>query len=403
MLEERVAELVAVLMVASVLAVAVKATPVPYAVALALAGLAAGIAIGPGGLSLELTPGLILFVLLPGLLFEAAFRLRWRELRPNLPAVLILATLGVLVTTAVVALLGHWALALSVPLAILLGAMIAPTDPVSVVAVFRRLLVPERLLNLIEAESLANDGTGVVVFTIALAGSLSGSISPGPAVLDFLRLSLGGVGLGLAVGYALSFVTSRIDDVQIEITLTAIAAYGGYLAGDLLHVSGILAVVAAGLVIGNHGRDRGMSESTRRAVDGFWDYLAFVLNSLIFLLIGLAVPWHDLIANLGPVLAGAGIALLARAVTVYALVGALRPLGRGVSLGWQHLLVWGGLRGAIAVALVLSLTQAGPEFALVRALVYGVTLVSIVVQGITIGPLTRLMVRVPQGRSGALP
>jgi CPA1 family monovalent cation:H+ antiporter len=388
---QSVAVFVAVLVVASVVAVMVKAIPVPYASAMALVGLAAGVALGPAALHVRVTPSLVLFVLLPGLLFEAGFRLSWAQLRPNLPAVISLATLGVLLTTALVGLLGHWALALPVPLAILMGAMIAPTDPVSVVAVFRRFRVPPRLLNLIEAESLANDGTGVVVFTIALAAILGGPIAPGTAALQFLQLALGGVAVGLLVGFGFSFVTSRIDDFEVEMTLTAIAAYGGYLLGEAVHVSGILVVATAALVLGNYGRPRGMSQRTQQAVELFWEYVAFVLNSLVFLLIGLAVPWQDLLANAPAVVVAALIALLARAATVYALVGLLRPLRRGVGLRWQHLLVGGGLRGAIAVALVLSLTDAGPRFDEVRALVYGVTLITIVLQGVAIGPLTRAL------------
>lgn len=392
MSETRVANFVLILMVAALVALLVKIVPIPYVSALALVGAVAGAFGGSGsaGFDVHLTPSLILFALLPGLLFEAAFNLSLPELRRNLAAVVALATLGVLLTTGLVALLGHAALGLEVPVAILFGAMIAPTDPVAVVAVFRRMHVPERLLNLVEAESLLNDGTGVVLFTIALSAVTTGVPLAG-ALVDFLRLVLGGLGLGLVVGLGLSLVTSRIDDVQVEITLTAIAAYGGYLLADVVHVSGILTVVVAGLVIGNYARPHGMSERTRQAVDVFWDYVAFALNSVIFLLIGFDVPLRDLATMIGAILAAAAIALAARAVTVYVLLGSLRLLGGGVSVRWQHLVVWSGLRGAIAVALVLSLTNQGPQFDTVRALAYGVTLVSILVQGVTIGPLTRAL------------
>ncbi len=368
-------------------ALMVKVVPVPYVSALALAGLVAAPFIGE---KVNLTHDLILFVLLPGLLFEAAFNLSWRELRANLVTVIALATAGVALTGGVVALVGQTALGLTLPLAILLGSMVAPTDPVAVVGVFRKLHVPERLLNLIEGESLLNDGTGVILFSVALAANdPAAHMSVAAAILDFVRLAAGGLALGLLVGFGLSFVSTRVDDFQLEMTLTAIAAYGGYLLGELLNVSGILTVVAAGIVVGNYMRPRGMSERTRRAVDNTWDYVAFALNSVVFLLIGVDVPLRILIDNLGAVFLTAAITLVARAGAVYVLLGPLH-LARGtLSFRWQHLIVWSGLRGAIALALALSIAERGGPFARISALVYGVVLVSILVQGVTIGPITR--------------
>ena len=394
MIEARVETFVLLLMAACAVALLVKAVPVPYVSALALVGLLAGLVVGRG--QLQLTHSLILFVLLPGLLFEAAFNLSWRELRANLVAVVALATLGVVLTTAVVAVVGHAALGLALPVAILLGTMISPTDPVAVVAVFRRLGVPARLVNLVESESLLNDGTGVVLFTVALAATQAAPARAGGLVWDFVRLTAGGIGLGLGVGLLLSFVTSRIDDFPVEITLTGIGAYGSYLLAESLHLSGILAVVAAGLVLGNLGRPRAMSVRTQEAVTLFWDYVAFLLNSLVFLLVGLDVPWSEVRSQLPGIIVAALIALLARALAVYAVLGLLHPLPWRVSLRWQHLIVWSGLRGAIAVALALSLTETNPEFNSIRALVYGVVLLSILLQGSTIGPLARLLLREPE-------
>ncbi len=388
MIEGGVASFVILLMAAAAVAILVTRVPIPYVTALAVVGVAGGALIGPHRLHLD--HSLILFVLVPGLLFEAAFTLDWKHLRDNLLAVIALATFGVLVTAAVVAALGHYALGLSVAVAILFGAMVAPTDPVAVVAVFRRIGVPQRLANLVEAESLFNDGTGVVLFTIALAATTT-AVSPWLGALLFLKLALGGIALGVAIGFVLSRLLARVDDPQIEITITAIAAYGGYLLGESLNVSGLLTVVAAGLVIGNYGRPRAMSERTRAAVSVFWDYVAFVLNSVVFLLIGADAPWNTLLSQ-GWVVLGAVLAVLAaRAVSVYGLLALLRPLGRRINLRWQHLIFWSGLRGAIAIALLLSLNRVGSEFDTVRALVYGVVLVSIVMQGLTIGPLARIV------------
>jgi len=396
MLESRVAGFVLILMAAAVVALAVKVVPVPYESALALVGVAAAPVLGHG--DVRLTQGLILLVLIPGLLFEAAFNLSWALLRTNLVAVIALATAGVVLTTAVVAPLGHAFLGLDVSIAILFGAMVAPTDPVAVVAVFRRLGVPERLVNLLDAESLLNDGTGVILFSVALAAADAGAAASIPgALLDFVRLAAGGLLAGLAVGFLLSLVTSRIDDFQVEMTLTAIAAYGGYLLADQLRVSGILAVVAAGLVMGNYGRPRGMSDATARAIEQSWGYVAFALNSVVFLLIGLDVPLQAVLGRVGIVLAAAAIALLARAAAVYLLLGSLRLVRSGVSTRWQHLVVWGGLRGTIALALALTIAPRGGQYAVVAALVYGVVLVSLLVQGTTIAPLARLVLRDDNG------
>lgn len=393
MLQTGVTLFVLLLLVGSAVAVGVRLVPLPYESVLALIGLAIGLTVGSGGLP-GLGGDLILFVLLPGLLFNAALRLEWPLLRLNLPAVVVLATAGVGLTTLVVGLLGHWALGLALPFAVLLGAIVAPTDPVTVTALLRRLGLPDRLLNLVEAESLVNDGTGVVVFTIALAATASGHLSPAGAALDFVRLAGGGVALGLVLGLVVSLVTMRVDDPQVELSLTAVTAYGGYLLGQTVQVSGILVVVAAGIVLGNFGRLHSMSERTRQAVDVFWEYVAFVLNTAVFVLIGLAVPRRELLAAPGAVAVGAGVALVARAVPVYLLLPPLWRLPRrGVPLRWQHLLVWGGLRGAVATALALSLVGRGPAYDRVRAVAYGVVLASILFQGITIGPLARRLLR----------
>ncbi|MEO6796680.1 MAG: cation:proton antiporter [Candidatus Dormibacter sp.] len=393
MVESQVAVFVVLLMAAAAVAVLVKLIPIPYVTALALIGALAGVVLhGPA--PLHLTRSFILFVLLPGLLFEAGFNLDWRELRESLPPVLVLATVGVLLTAALIALIGRIVLGLALPVAFLLGAMLAATDPVAVVAMFRRLGVPARLATIVEAESLVNDGTGVVLFTIALGITLSGNFEPVGAILRFLQLTLGGAALGFGVGFVLSRLTLRVDDPQVEITFTAIAAYGSYLLGEALHVSGILAVVAAALIMGSYGRTRGMSERTQTAVSAFWDYVAFVLNSLVFLLVGLELPWTGILEHGWAVLAAAGITLLARAISVYGVLGLLRPLGPRLSWRWQHLMVWSGLRGAVAIALALSLgEQTAGDFPLLRTLVYGVVLLSIVVQGLTIGPLSRALLK----------
>ncbi len=389
-LESGVAALVLLLTVAVVIAILVRRLPIPYVVALAVVGAVGGSF--AAGRPIHLTHSLILFILLPGLLFEAAFNLRWRHLRANLAGVVALATVGVFLTAGLAGLVFHQLLGIGLAAAIVLGAVVAPTDPVAVVAVFRRLGTPSRLTNLIESESLLNDGTGVIVFSIALGLLGTGvEFSWGSAAWQFLSLSGGGLLFGLAAGFGLSLLTRRIDDPQVEISLTVLAAYGGYLLAEFLHVSGILAVVGAGLVLGNYGRPRAMSERTQVAVAAFWDAIQFLLNSVIFLLIGLDLPLASVLAIVPLVLAGFAIVTATRAVAVYGLLLLLRPLGRAVNLRWQTLIVWSGLRGAVAIALLLSLPDAPAELQIVKPVAYGVVLLSILLQGGTISPAARLL------------
>ena len=178
---------------------------------------------------------------------------------------------------------------------------------------------------------------------------------------------------------------------------TVLCAYGTYLAADAIHTSPILAVVAAAVIMGNYCRGHGMSQRTQVAVDAVWDYITFMLNSATFLLIGFAVPWQGLLARVGAICLAFAILIAARALAVYGLLGVLSPFGRRLDFRWQHLLVWGGLRGAVAVALLLSLVNPGADFDAVRALAYGVVLLSIVVQGATVGPLARRLLPDPGG------
>ncbi|HVC43075.1 MAG TPA: sodium:proton antiporter [Candidatus Saccharimonadales bacterium] len=403
MLEANTEAFVALLLISATVAVIIKRVPVPYVVALAVVGCAGGVVFGAG--RIILTPSLILFILLPGLLFEAAFNLQWPRLRSGAIQILALATIGVLVTTAVAGLLGHLLLGLSLGGAVVFGAVLAPTDPVAVVAVFRRLGLPSRLVTIVEAESLVNDGTAVVLFSIALSAATGETTNAPSVLLESLRLVGGGVAIGLAIGLALSWVTVHIDDPQIEITITAVCAYGTYLVAERAQVSAILAVVAAAATMGNYGRTHGMSPRTAAAVDVFWDYLAFLLNSATFLLIGFAVPWQDLTSNLGAIAAAFAILMLGRAVAVYAVLGALRPFGQHLLMRWQHLLVWSGLRGAVAIALLLSLTDRGGEFDTIRSIAYGVVLLSILIQGSTVGTVSHWLLPTGQAsrRAGESP
>jgi CPA1 family monovalent cation:H+ antiporter len=280
-----------------------------------------------------------------------------------------------------------------VELAMVFGALIAATDPVAVVALFRRLGVPKRLQVLLEGESLFNDGTAIVVFniTLAIAGALARSESTlsadsglGMWIAEFLKVAGGGVLTGIVLGMFASQIIGRIDDPLVETTLTTVLAFGSYLVGEhVLGVSGVLAVVAAGIVNGNVG-PHGMSATTRVVVFNFWEYAAFLANSFIFLLIGLAIDIADLRDSLPAIGIAILAVLLARAIGIYG----LSLFNREISAKWKHVLYWGGLRGAIALALALTLpvnVESGlfTEVSLLRNMAFGVVLFTLLVQGIS--------------------
>jgi CPA1 family monovalent cation:H+ antiporter len=293
------------------------------------------------------------------------------------------------VTTLIVGSIVAWGAPLGLPVALVFGALIAATDPVAVVALFRSLGIPKRLLVLVEGESLLNDGTAIVLFNILLAVALTGSFDPVQGVTDFIRVAAGGTIIGLVLGWLISRLIERIDDYLIETTLTTVLAFGSYLVADRLGFSGVLAVVAAGLVNGNLG-SRGMSPTTRIVLHNFWEYVAFLANSLVFLLIGLKMDVPSLLAAWQPILWAIAAILAARIVVVYGLAQIMNRFDNAVPLAWQHVLTWGGQRGAISLALVLSLPIAlGTERELLKLMAFGVVLFTLLVQGTSMRPLLR--------------
>jgi CPA1 family monovalent cation:H+ antiporter len=336
----------------------------------------------------EISPALAVTILLPGLVFEAAYRLDAVELRRTFGGVALLAVPGVLVCAAVVAIVLHLATGLPLGESFIVGAIVSATDPVAVVATMRQLKAPPRLVTLIDAESLFNDGTAVLVYAIAL-GALDGQNSLSDDVLSFVVGIVASVAIGAAVGLLIARVAALTTDHLIELTLTLLAAYGTYVLADLLHQSGIIAVVVAGIVIGTYGRRTGFSERAREAIDTVWEFLAFVLTAIAFLLIGLAIPLQTLGDAALLIAWGVAAVLAGRALVVYGLLGGSSRLAHRlgiaprVSISWLHVMNWTGLRGAVAMALALSLPSDVPDRALLQGTTFGIVLFTVLVQGTT--------------------
>ena len=380
-------EIVQVLGVVLLVALAVRRVRLPYTVALVVAGLALAV---QGGMHLELTPGLVLGLFVPPLIFEAAFHLQLKDLKADLAPIAAMAVPGVLLCTGIIAAVLVVADVLPLPLALIFGALISATDPVAVVATFRSVGAPKRLTTLVEGESLFNDGTAVVLFHIMVGLLHGGTFNPVEGLVDFLWVSVGGLLIGGILGYAVAKLIEHIDDHLIEVTLTTILAYGSYVLAEQFHFSGVLAVVVAGLVNGNIG-PRGMTPSTKIVLFTVWEYIAFLANSFIFILLGISVEWEELITYLGPSLIAVAAVLGGRFVVVYLLAGVVRLFGKRVPAAYLLVMSWGGLRGAISLALALSLPAAVGNRPQLLAMTFAVVLFTILVQAISIsGLLSRL-------------
>jgi CPA1 family monovalent cation:H+ antiporter len=382
--------LIWLLIAASVVAMIVRRIKIPYSLALVCAGLAIGaLKLLPG---VELDPELVFAVFLPPLLFEAALNIDLTELRRHSKHVTALAVAGVVTSAVIVGLILRETTSLALAVAVLFGTVVSSTDPVAVLALFKELRVPKGLSILVKSESLLNDGTSIVIFTILLGAVMGRGVSLSGGIVEFFKVSLGGLATGLAVGYSLSLVTSRIDDHLIEITLTTVAAYGSYVAAHHLGFSGVIATVFAGLVTGSYGLGTGMSPSTQVAVQSFWEYIAFLVNSLVFLLIGIEVTLFSWAPYIKAAAIAVGAVVAARAVVVYFYSNLMNLRGETVPPAWQHVVFWGGLKGALSMALVLGIPRAQvPQREEILVMTFSVVLFSLVVQGLTMRPLLRLL------------
>ena len=377
------------LLVAAVVAMAARRLRLPYRVGLVLGGIV--LAWLPFAPDISLTRELIFNAFLPPLIFEAAIYIAWPSLRKDLPLVLTLATVGVVlsagITTVGMHVLAHW----SWPAALLFGVLISATDPVSVIATFKEAGVHGRLRELVEAESLLNDSTAAVGFGIAIAFATGTAITPLGTIQVLAVTIVGGMGCGAAVAAAVLALAGRTKDPMVEITFTTIAAYGSFLLAEHLEVSGVLATLTAGIMLGNLGPLGAFSPMGREAVQSFWDYAAFVVNSLIFLMMGMLEAHQNFTRVLLPVSIAIALVTIGRALSTYLCCGLFRGSDLRVKASHQHVLFWGGLRGALALALSLGLPTTLPYRDTVVTVAFGVVAFSVIVQGLSITPLMRFL------------
>jgi CPA1 family monovalent cation:H+ antiporter len=402
---------VAILVIACGMALLAKRLKLPYTVLLVIAGLAVSLLLdGAPGLrehleKIKLKPELLLQVFLPILLFEAAFHVDLKSFLNNRRAILFLAIpgviIGMLLTTAVfvpVAKLIQDDMVWQVGL--VTAAMLAATDPISVVALFKEFTVSKRLGIIVEGESLINDGIAVVLFgvvvkitadslglTIPTLDGQGGNVQALHVIGVFLREVFLGTALGVAVGLAMSYLTSKVNDHLIEVALTAIAAYGSNVAAMQLHASGVIAVVVCGMMVGNVGAKHGMSPTTREAVFSFWEFAAFMANSFVFILIGLEIRLSELWADAGLIVAFFVIMILVRSVTVFGVHNLVRREDLKLKKPWLPVITWSGVRGSLSMVMAMMLVasdEGETTRKLILNLVFGVVLLSILLQGTTI-------------------
>ena len=365
----------------------------PYSVGLVVAGIL--LAVLPFAPNIQLTKDLIFTALLPPLLFDAAYYIDWNQLRRDFSVVVVLATLGVIFSAAITAAGMHFIANWQWMSALVFGALIAATDPVSVIAAFKEAKAHGRLLVLIEAESLFNDGTAAVAFGVVVALSSGQHLTSLGISAMLAKTILGGILCGTLVALAALLLAGRTDDHLVEITVTTVAAYGSFLFADHFGLSGVLATITAGLVMGNFKALKTISERGKEAVQAFWEYAAFVANSLVFLLIGMNEARQNFSAIWIPAILAIVLVTLGRAMAIYPCCLLFSRSSLRVTGKHQLVLFWGGLRGALALALALGLPPTIPLREEIITISFAVVAFSVFVQGLTMVPFLRRMGEIP--------
>ena len=395
---------VGLLLAVAVLALLARKLHIPYPIFFVIGGLVLGLI--PGLPQVRLDPELVFLFFLPPLLFPAALFTSWRDFRANLRPISLLAIGLVLFTTVAVALLAHYFMGLPLAVGFVLGAIISPPDAIAATAIAERLKIPRRIVTILEGESLVNDATALVVYRFAVATVASGAFAWTDVGLQFLVVSVGGILLGLLIGWLAEQFHRRVEDAPIEITVSLLTPFVAFLAAERLQVSGVLAVVTAGLYLGWRSPEI-LSSQTRLRGGPVWDMLEFLLNGFVFILIGLQLPevLHGLSSHAIPVRQLVWYALLISLAVVLIRIIWVFPATYLPRLifkkfcrndpypAWQHVTIvaWTGMRGVVSLAAALALSEHFPDRNLVLFLTFIVILATLVVQGLSLPFLIRAL------------
>jgi len=375
------------LFVACLVAIITRRVGLPYTIGLVIAGIS--LSVFGYRSRIALTPEIVFTFLLPPLIFEAALRLKWQRFRDGAPLVMSFAFLGTALSVAVVAAGMHWLVGWGWQASLLFGSLIAATDPVAVVALLKEEDADAKLRFTMEAESLLNDGAAAVMFGLCAAAIGGASTDIVTVTQSFVFTVFGGLACGLLVAGGLLVVARRTEDPLVELTLTVLAAYGSFLLAEEFDVSGVLATTAAGMLVGNIGRERSLTARGGEALIRFWNFAAFLANSVIFLLIGSREAEQPLGAFVIPAVVAIALVLVGRAAAIYPIAGLFRHTKQATSFMTQHVMFWGGLRGALGLALALAAPAALPEHDALVSVAFAVVAFSLFVQGGTMPWLLR--------------
>ena len=373
------------LFVACIVAMLSRRLRLPYSVGLVAAGVALSVA--PLSSEVPLSRELIFNLLLPPLVFEAALQLEWTRFSRELPLTATLAFFGVPIAAAIIAAAMHFAAGWSWIGAGLFGMLIAATDPVSVIATFKEQKADARLSMVVESESLLNDGAAAVGFAILVGIAAGQDATPGALLSSLVWTVLGALLAGAIVAGIILLVAGRTEDHLVEITLTTIAAFASFMLAEHFHASGVLATLTTGLIVGNVGWRGAISEGARDHVTSYWEYVAFLANSVIFLVIGIHETHQPFALLSWPIAIALTATLLARLLSIIPLALLFQRSRLRIDRRFKAVLVWGGLRGALALALALAVPQVVPERLEIIVTAFAIVAFSVFVQGLTIPPL----------------
>lgn len=390
----RLDRIIIFLLIAGIVAIITRKFRVPYSIGLVFTGVI--LAMHPFFSDIPISKDLIFNVFLPPLVFEAALQIRWRELRKDLPVVVLLVTVGVCLSWFVTALGMHYIVGWEWMSALFFGILIAATDPVSVIATFKEAGVHGRLRLLVETESLMNDGTAAVGFGVILSIAGGGLLTVSGITISLISSIAGGIicgGIVAGIIFALARLTS---DPLVEIIFTTFAAYASFLLAEHFHFSGVLSSLTAGLIIGELS-PKALSPNGRTAVAAYWEFLGFLVNSIIFLSIGIHLSNQNFSGALIPSIIAVLLVIFGRAFEVYACCAVFARSALRVESRHQHVLFWGGLRGALALALAVGLPTSLSNRELIISVTFIVVAFSIFVQGLTMTPLLRRLGELPAG------